>query len=153
MQQSGTRGSRDAPLVLPFDAVGIGDVGQVGGKNASLGELRRHLTAAGVRVPDGFAVTAAAYRSLIAAGHLEAPIRGAIEGWRGGVPLGEAGEAIRTMLGEAALPPQIARAIRTGYRALCERIGRRDIAVAVRSSATAEDLPDASFAGQQETYL
>lgn len=152
MQRSGTRGLQ-APLVLPLDEVGIGDVGQVGGKNASLGELRRHLTAAAGRVPDGFAVTAAAYRSLVADAGLEAPIRGAIEGWRGGVPLAETGEAIRTMLAEAELPTDIARAIRAGYRALCARTGSRQIAVAVRSSATAEDLPDASFAGQQETYL
>lgn len=153
MQRNETPGLQVSPLVLPFDATGIGDVAQVGGKNASLGELRRHLTGAGVRVPEGFAVTAAAYRALVADGGLEAPIRGAIAGWRGGVPLGETGGAIRAMLGEAKLPPAVAEAIRAGYRALCDRLGRHDIAVAVRSSATAEDLPDASFAGQQETYL
>ena len=153
MRCSGRKDLRHEPLVLPFDAVGLGDIGQVGGKNASLGELRRHLTSVGVQVPDGFAVTAAAYRALIDAAAVEAPVRAAIEAWRGGAPLAPTGKAIRTMLNDAALPEAAVSAIRAGYRALCDRLGRRNVSVAVRSSATAEDLPDASFAGQQETYL
>ncbi len=142
-----------ADMVLPLDAVGLTDIPRVGGKNASLGEMIRHLRPAGIRVPDGFVVTADAYRALIAAAGLEHPLRSAIEGYRSGIPLAETGEAIRAMLLEAELPEALISAIRQGYRALCARLGRRDAAVAVRSSATAEDLPDASFAGQQETFL
>jgi pyruvate,water dikinase len=130
------------------------DVPRVGGKNASLGELIRHLTPLGVRVPDGFAVTADAYRALIADAHLESALAGALAGYRrGATPLHEAGETIRAMIEQADLPPGIAGAIAEAYRELCRREGSDDLAVAVRSSATAEDLPDASFAGQQETYL
>lgn len=145
---------QDSPWVLPFDAMGIGDVAQVGGKNASLGEMMRHLSPAGVRVPDGFAVTAAAYRALVADAGIERALRSAIDGYRsGGVPLHDTGEAIRAMIEGAELPARLADSIREGYRDLCRRTGRDDVAVAVRSSATAEDLPDASFAGQQETLL
>ncbi len=141
------------PLILPFGAIGIADVPLVGGKNASLGEMVRHLAPSGVRVPDGFAVTAPAYRLHVREAGLEQALRRAIHGYRGGVPLRETGEAIRAMLLDAELPEAVERGIRGGYRALCDRLGIRQAAVAVRSSATAEDLPDASFAGQQETYL
>ncbi|CAN5410477.1 phosphoenolpyruvate synthase [soil metagenome] len=142
------------PLVLPFEAMGLGDIAQVGGKNASLGEMVQQLGPAGVRVPEGFAVTANAYRALIAGAGLAPAISEAIAHYRNSaVLLHDTGEAIRAMIGGAALPVAVAEAIRHGYRDLCRRAGGDDIAVAVRSSATAEDLPDASFAGQQETFL
>ncbi|MFA5964370.1 MAG: phosphoenolpyruvate synthase [Sphingomonas sp.] len=143
-----------APLVLPFEAMGLGDIAQVGGKNASLGEMVRQLGPAGVRVPEGFAITANAYRTLIAEAGLAPAIRTAIAQYRkGGALLHDTGEAIRAMIGNATLPMAVAEAIRQGYRGLCQQTGVDDSAVAVRSSATAEDLPDASFAGQQETFL
>lgn len=142
------------PLVLRFEEMGITDVARVGGKNASLGEMIRHLAPLGVRVPDGFAVTAVAYRRLIEDAGIDAAMARALARYRSGAsPLHQTGQTIRALLENAALPAEVAAAIAAGYRALCEREGRSDIAVAVRSSATAEDLPDASFAGQQETFL
>ncbi|MGO4186597.1 phosphoenolpyruvate synthase [Pseudarthrobacter sp. TAF60_1] len=140
--------------VMWFEDVGMGDVPAVGGKNASLGELTRSLMSSGVRVPEGFATTAAAYRAFVATNGLEAPIRTSLENYRAGrATLREAGEAIRELILEGQFPPDIAAAIRESYRALSERTGHPRASVAVRSSATAEDLPDASFAGQQETFL
>ncbi|MGN6376572.1 MAG: phosphoenolpyruvate synthase [Sphingomonas sp.] len=137
-----------------LETVGIADVGLVGGKNASLGEMMQHLSAAGITVPAGFAITADAYRALIDDGALFSELYATLAGLKGGtVPLAEAGAAIRALLAEADLPDGLAREIRTAYRELGRRVGKRNPAVAVRSSATAEDLPDASFAGQQETFL
>ncbi|MGN7148569.1 phosphoenolpyruvate synthase [Arthrobacter sp. SAFR-179] len=133
---------------------GIADIPSVGGKNASLGELSRALQSAGVRVPEGFATTAAAYRAFVAANDLEARIRKHIAEQRAGtLTLRQAGAAIRELFLQAAFPESIAADIQEHYRALCHRAGQAEVAVAVRSSATAEDLPDASFAGQQETFL
>lgn len=143
----------DVHVVLLED-VGMADVPAVGGKNASLGELTRSLVSAGVRVPEGFATTAAAYRAYIAANGLEPGIRSAISGYRAGTSsLREAGEAIRELILAGQFPADIATGIKEHYRALCTRTGQDRASVAVRSSATAEDLPDASFAGQQETFL
>ncbi|MCX7685721.1 MAG: phosphoenolpyruvate synthase [Acetobacteraceae bacterium] len=140
--------------VLRLDEVRRGDVGRVGGKNASLGEMIGALGAAGVKVPPGFATTAAAYRRIIAANGLEAPMRERLAALREGrATLAETGAAIRRMVLDAAIPPEIEQAIRGAYRALGAARGEADPAVAVRSSATAEDLPTASFAGQQETFL
>lgn len=137
-----------------FDEVGMEEVPAVGGKNASLGELTRSLLSAGVRVPEGFATTASAYRAFIAANGLEPGIRAAIDGYRAGhLGLRDAGERIRELILEGDFPPDIAAGIREHYRALSARSGQDRVSVAVRSSATAEDLPDASFAGQQETFL
>ena len=127
------------------------DVALVGGKNASLGEMRRHLTALGINVPDGFALTTEAYRHFVAANGLEAVL--AAELPRAEQHLAEAGAAIRRAFEAGRLPDDLAAALRDRYRDLGVRLGRASPAVAVRSSATAEDLPDASFAGQQETYL
>ncbi len=140
--------------VLWFEELGMGDVPQVGGKNASLGEMYRELTAAGVRVPNGFATTADAYRAVLAQGGLAARIQAELE------PLdiddvqalATAGRRIRGWIEATPLTAELERQIRADY-AQMEREGGKDVAVAVRSSATAEDLPDASFAGQQETYL
>lgn len=140
--------------VVWFEDVGMGDVPSVGGKNASLGELTRSLVSSGVRVPEGFATTAAAYRAFVAANGLEPGIRASVDDYRAGrTSLREAGEAIRELILDGQFPPDIAADIREHYRALSQRAGQDRASVAVRSSATAEDLPDASFAGQQETFL
>nr|WP_243415196.1 phosphoenolpyruvate synthase [Altererythrobacter segetis] len=140
--------------IVPFREVGIDDVGTVGGKNASLGEMLTALGGEGVRVPDGFAVTADAYRATIEAAGLTDMLRDRLAALRDGtLALHAVGGQIRAAIRHAPLPYAVAASIREAYRALCEEAGQADVAVAVRSSATAEDLPDASFAGQQETFL
>ena len=130
------------------------DVGTVGGKNASLGEMLRSLGDAGIRVPDGFATTAAAYREFVDANHLQEKLASGLDRWRSGATtLSRAGQQVRRLFADAEFPGAMAEAISSGYRELCERATRDDLDVAVRSSATAEDLPEASFAGQQETFL
>jgi pyruvate,water dikinase len=121
----------------------------VGGKNASLGEMIRELSAEGVRVPGGFATTAAAYRLFIRSGDLQPQLHRLLDGLDGRdiASLQAAGAGARALLLNSPLPAELEQAILTAYRAIGSP------AVAVRSSATAEDLPDASFAGQQETYL
>jgi pyruvate,water dikinase len=138
-----------AELVLPLEAVGLEAMAEVGGKNASLGEMIRQLSAQGVRVPGGFATTAAAYRHFIEANGLQQQLHAILDGLDGHdiARLQAAGAAARALLLTADLPNDLEQAILTAYRQLGSP------AVAVRSSATAEDLPDASFAGQQETYL
>ncbi|HUJ79605.1 MAG TPA: phosphoenolpyruvate synthase [Nitrospiria bacterium] len=137
-----------------FNEIGIGDVPVVGGKNASLGEMVRALSARGVKVPDGFAVTADAYRSFLKEARLETVIRGTLKGLdtRDLDNLRRRGAAIRQAIVAASLPSELERGIADAYDRLSGP-GRAPVDVAVRSSATAEDLPDASFAGQQETYL
>ncbi|HTQ80207.1 MAG TPA: phosphoenolpyruvate synthase, partial [Thermoanaerobaculia bacterium] len=140
--------------LLWFDELCATDVPRVGGKNASLGEMIRSLTGEGIRVPAGFATTAAAYRLLLAENGLEQRIRAEITAWRsGGRTLEEVGRAIRQMFLTAELPGGLIDALRRAYAELSRRHGRKEVDVAVRSSATAEDLPTASFAGQQETFL
>jgi pyruvate,water dikinase len=135
-------------------AVRIGDVAEYGGKNASLGEMIAALGARGVRVPEGFATRASLYREFIARNALAPRLRDLIGAWTDGrATLRESGAAIRALLLDAALPPAGVEAIAAAYDDLARRLGVADPAVAVRSSATAEDLPDASFAGQQETFL
>jgi pyruvate,water dikinase len=124
----------------------------VGGKNASLGEMYRNLSGAGVRVPNGFAITADAYRYFMHAGGLATTVDSLTRGLEAGnlAQLAERGLAMRQAIVSAALPGDLRAAILDAYRRLGDGA---PIDVAVRSSATAEDLPDASFAGQQETYL
>lgn len=142
------------PHVLWFEEIGMDNVPEVGGKNASLGELTRSLQAQGVRVPDGFATTASAYRAFITANGIEAAIGSRILAYRSGEEsLRSTGRAIRELFLDSNFPEEIAESIRTHYRSLSERASVDSLPVAVRSSATAEDLPDASFAGQQETFL
>ncbi len=137
-----------------FEEIGASDVGQVGGKNASLGEMIRSLKESGVRVPEGFATTAHAYRLFLADNGLEVPMREQLERLKNAsASLQETGQALRGMLLDSEFPAPVAEAIIASYRELCRRTGQPEIAVAVRSSATAEDLPEASFAGQQETFL
>jgi len=136
-------------LVVPLAQIGLEDIADVGGKNVSLGELIRRLSPVAVRVPAGFATTAAAYRLLIASGDLAGPLHALLDGLDSNdlSALQRAGAAARSLLLHTPLPHALATAILAAYR----RLG--SVAVAVRSSATAEDLPDASFAGQQETIL
>src|SRR5574337_1289967 len=116
-------------LVLWLDQLRMTDLGKVGGKNASLGEMIGNLAGLGVSVPGGFATTAEAFRQ-----HLEQSV-------------------LARRIQDRLAKPDVERAVRDAYAKLCQDAGGTDIAVAVRSSATAEDLPDASFAGQQETFL
>ncbi|MCF8706928.1 phosphoenolpyruvate synthase [Rhizorhapis sp. SPR117] len=140
--------------ILGFDDPAAGDVATVGGKNASLSNMVRTMRRAGLAVPDGFATTAQAFRDYIAANGVEPSLRAQIAAFQAGqAPLHEAGEAIRRLFLEAEFPPVMAEAIRDAYRRLSRAAGVDELGVAVRSSATAEDLPDASFAGQQETFL
>ena len=137
-----------------FEKLGRGDVSLVGGKNASLGEMVRHLGERGVRVPPGFATTAQSYwRFVDANGLREAMVDSLAALEAGHAPLAEVGATIRHEFLRGTWPQDIAEAIRTAYQELCRRTGKANADVAVRSSATAEDLPDASFAGQQESYL
>ncbi|MDE2119789.1 MAG: phosphoenolpyruvate synthase [Betaproteobacteria bacterium] len=139
--------------VIPFEQLRMQDVEIVGGKNASLGEMISQLSASGVRVPGGFATTAHAFREFLKHGGLDARIAQALaaldtEDVRA---LAATGAQIRQWIVETPLPPALEQAIREHFAGLSE--GQPDASFAVRSSATAEDLPDASFAGQQETYL
>lgn len=141
-------------MVLGLEETSRKDVGRVGGKNASLGELINALEPHGIHVPPGFATTADAYWYFIEANQLRSVIEKTLVDMNAGRrTLAEAGSYIREAILHGAWPEDLAAAIRQRYEVLSERIGERDPAVAVRSSATAEDLPDASFAGQQETYL
>jgi pyruvate,water dikinase len=141
-------------LVIWFKEIKLEDIPQVGGKNASLGEMRRELPAKGVNIPDGFAVTAEAYRHLLDSAGIEDEIAQILSDLdtHDMHNLSEKGEKIRSLIYNAAMPDDLRQAILEAYEQLCEEYGE-DTDVAVRSSATAEDLPDASFAGQQETYL
>ncbi|MFO7724303.1 MAG: phosphoenolpyruvate synthase [Oceanipulchritudo sp.] len=131
--------------------LGAEDTAEVGGKNASLGEMLASLSERGIRVPGGFATTASAYRHFISGNNLEDRIRSRLDSLeKDGVE--KAGSAIRRMIKRAEWPADIASSIREAYADLCREHGDK-VPVAVRSSATAEDLPEASFAGQQETYL
>ncbi|OIP67048.1 MAG: phosphoenolpyruvate synthase [Oscillatoriales cyanobacterium CG2_30_40_61] len=167
--------AKETAFVLWFDEVGISDIPSVGGKNASLGEMIRELTSQGVNVPNGFATTAYAYRYFIQSAGLEKKLRELfadldVEDMPN---LRQRGKQARSLILDTPFPPELEAAITSAYKKLCERYSTdgdfcnqfgdeykeeckrysNDVDVAVRSSATAEDLPDASFAGQQETYL
>lgn len=138
-----------------FRDIRLADLPRVGGKNASLGELYGELTAAGVRVPNGFAVTGEAYAAVLDQSGLRARVAELLTGVSGEdvAVLAKAGAAVRHLILEAPWPAGLDGEIREAYEALAREGGQPDPSVAVRSSATAEDLPEASFAGQQETYL
>ncbi len=167
--------AKETAFVLWFDEVGISDIPSVGGKNASLGEMIRELASQGVNVPNGFATTAYAYRYFIESAGLEKKLRELfadldVEDMPN---LRQRGKQARSLILDTPFPPELEAAITSAYKTLCERYSTdgdfckqfgeeykeeckrysNDVDVAVRSSATAEDLPDASFAGQQETYL
>ncbi len=140
--------------VVWFEELERTDVPRVGGKNASLGEMVRHLGARGVVVPPGFATTADAYWRFVDANGLRDTIAATLRDLADGkATLAETGQILRRAFLRGDWPEELALDIGRAYRGLCDRIGRTDADVAVRSSATAEDLPDASFAGQQETFL
>ncbi|WP_410175273.1 PEP/pyruvate-binding domain-containing protein [Nodularia spumigena] len=149
-----TQTDKGRSLILWFNEVGIGDIPLVGGKNASLGEMIQQLTPQGVNVPTGFATTAYAYRYFIESAGLEAQLRELfadidVEDVKN---LRVRGKKARSLLMHTPFPVDLRDAIASAYLKLCEQYNT-DTDVAVRSSATAEDLPDASFAGQQESYL
>jgi pyruvate,water dikinase len=137
-----------------FEDLTIGDVPSVGGKNASLGEMIRNLGQKGVRVPSGFAITAYAYKYMIEKAGIDVKIQEILKDLdtHDVTDLGVRGQKIRTLIKNTPIPPELEEDIRRHYREMEFRYGE-NADVAVRSSATAEDLPDASFAGQQETYL
>jgi len=141
-------------LIAWFEELERKDVAKVGGKNASLGEMVRTLGGKGVKVPPGFATTADAYCHFVQANELTRVITDSLAARRAGhATLAQIAATIRHEFLCGQWPQDLADAIRASYRELCRRSGRADMDVAVRSSATAEDLPDASFAGQQETFL
>ena len=142
------------PSIDWFETLGRGDVAKVGGKNASLGEMVRTLGTKGIKVPPGFATTAGAYWSFLDGNHFRPEIDTLIADWTAGrLSLPETGSTIRRLIQQGTWPAELATAICESYRELGRRSGKESVPVAVRSSATAEDLPDASFAGQQETFL
>lgn len=142
------------PFIRPLEEISRDDTALVGGKNASLGEMIQKLHGAGIRVPGGFATTAAAYWHLIDTNDLRARLSRLLNQVKGGKgTLARNGRAIRRLILRATLPDDLAEAIRTAYLGLSMRYGVRTADVAVRSSATAEDLPHASFAGQQDSFL
>src|SRR6266480_3483475 len=132
----------------------MADLERVGGKNASLGEMMSALAAAGIRVPGGFATTAQAFREFVSANGLDARIEQRLHSLapKDVTALAACGAEIRSWILKASFPANVEREIRSYYQDL-EEITSGDVSFAVRSSATAEDLPEASFAGQQETFL
>ena len=144
----------DAQNVIGFSECRRGDVGLVGGKNASLGEMIAKLEPQGISVPPGFATTSDAFRAFLAGNDLSDRMAAELEKLATAkASLQQTGRELRQLVLDGDWPEDIAADILMAYRALCEAAGEPDIPVAVRSSATAEDLPDASFAGQQETFL
>ena len=150
MPDSQSSQATPAPLILPLSGVSLGDAPLVGGKNASLGELIRNLAEAGVRVPDGFATTTAAFRQFVAQNDLADFVRESLRNLNPeNLPqLAQTGAQIRARILQAPLPENLADAVRENLRNYPP-----ESAFAVRSSATAEDAADSSFAGQQETHL
>ena len=138
--------------VAPLRDFGRGDVARVGGKNASLGEMLGALEDRGVRVPGGVAVTVDGFAAYVAHNGLADEVAAALASLDEGAELRVVGSRIRKAFGRGTFPGDLEDQLRSAYRALCEEYGE-EVDVAVRSSATAEDLPDASFAGQQETLL
>ncbi len=142
------------PPVMWFEDLRRADVGKVGGKNSSLGEMVGTLGSMGVKVPPGFATTSALYWGFLDANDFRPKMDALLaEMAKGKATLAESGQAIRTLILKGDWPDAAAKAIAAAYRELSKRAGKGEASVAVRSSATAEDLPDASFAGQQETFL
>src|SRR6185436_19389728 len=141
--------------ILWFKEVGIKNVPEVGGKNASLGEMRNNLVAKGVNVPDGFATTAEAYFNFLETTGLKEKIGVILDrfDYHDLKALAQKGKAVRAMIIAAELPDELKAEIVQSYHELSKEYGVAETDVAVRSSATAEDLPGASFAGQQETFL
>ncbi|HUP18664.1 MAG TPA: phosphoenolpyruvate synthase [Gemmatimonadota bacterium] len=144
----------DADYIRWFEDATADDIDEVGGKNASLGEMIGTLADCGIRVPRGFAVTTSGYRRFVEHAGIDAGIRGHLEGFEGGAEdVSHAGRAIRALFRSATFPDDLRAAIHQAYGELSGHYEREAVDVAVRSSAVAEDLPDASFAGQLDTFL
>jgi pyruvate,water dikinase len=145
----------DKPFVLPFQEISIKDVELVGGKNASLGEMFCNLSKQGVSVPDGFAITASAYWYFLNKTGLLQKMRKEMKDIdiTNVKMLASVGKKVRELILNSEMPKEIEKEIIQAYKELSKKLKAANLSVAVRSSATAEDLPDASFAGQQETYL
>ncbi|KAJ6028031.1 hypothetical protein N7540_003607 [Penicillium herquei] len=144
----------DEPLIRNFEHLVRSDGPMVGGKNSSLGEMISSLGEKGIPVPPGFATTSLAYWHYVDKNGIQKMIASLIQSWESGkATLPETGHAIRQLFLHGSWPLNIAAAIRSAYQQLCAKAQFENLSVAVRSSATAEDLPDASFAGQQESYL
>ncbi|WP_428444158.1 phosphoenolpyruvate synthase [Photobacterium sagamiensis] len=149
-----------APSSIPtnvihwYEHLGIADIALVGGKNASLGEMISKMAEDGIRVPTGFATNAQLYREFLSQNDLDGPIAAHLDALSNGTEnLAQTGFSIRQMISKGEFTEIQKQAIEQAYQQLCTRIGCENVSVAVRSSATAEDLPEASFAGQQESYL
>lgn len=142
-------------FTLALEEVGIHDIEKVGGKNASLGEMMQHLTSMGIRIPGGFVITAHAYSAFIQFNNLESTIRHIINtiDYDNLESLRRGGSQVRLLIQNGRFPKEMSEKVIEEYEKLSGRYQQDYTDVAVRSSATAEDLPDASFAGQQETYL
>ncbi|MDD5051466.1 MAG: phosphoenolpyruvate synthase [Sulfuricurvum sp.] len=142
-------------FIRRLDSLNLNDIALVGGKNASLGEMIGSLKSLGVKVPEGFAVTSEGYLVFIAHNNFESKIRHYFEGvdLTDIESLNRCGDSIRTLMLTGEMPEELMREIAESYRIMETDYGMKSVDVAVRSSATAEDLPDASFAGQQESYL
>ena len=151
------KGDMATRLLLNFTEVGLGDVSFVGGKNASLGEMIQHLSQAGVEVPHGFAITAHAYWYMLKENNLQEKIAEIFnevgDTITDTVVLRKTGQQIRALFDDIVIPDDLRKEIISYYKELSQKYGVGECDVAVRSSATAEDLPDASFAGQQDTFL
>jgi pyruvate, water dikinase len=142
------------PYIVWFSDQQSSDITQLGGKNASLGEMTRNLRHAGIAVPEGFAITAAGYWAFLDSNDLRQKIAEILQDLKKKkITLARAGRSIRSMIAAGKFPRELEDAIIKSYRLLSTKGSQRNLDVAVRSSATAEDLPDASFAGQHETYL
>ncbi len=141
--------------IIDLAHLGMHDLEQVGGKNASLGEMISHLSSAGVAVPGGFATTADSFREFLSQDNLDKKIYAKLANLdpENVHQLASVGKEIREMIVSTPFTPEFEHSVRVAYKQLAKSIGHDDFSVAVRSSATAEDLPDASFAGQQETFL
>lgn len=140
-------------FILPFNHLSMKDLAKVGGKNASLGEMISTLSPLGVAVPDGFAITVEAYRAFLAHNKLEAPLQTVLDKLdrKTLANLAETGAQCRELLEKAQLPAEVVQAIEEAYDREAEDVGK--VSFAIRSSATAEDLPTASFAGQHDSFL
>ncbi len=151
----GVENNKSEKRILWFKEINIKDIPFVGGKNASLGEMYNNLTKKGVPVPNGFAVTAKSFWELLETGELKKKIKNDLKSLdiTDVRKLHNTGKKIRQQILDLKFPKDLENEIVKSYEKLASECGNKNLAVAVRSSATAEDLPDASFAGQQESYL
>lgn len=149
-----TDNETDGETILWLEEVDMADIDRVGGKNASMGEMIQALGSGDVKVPPGFVVSAGAYRQFLRKNGLVDPLKDVFRDHRkNDRPIERTGLQARELIRGGSFPPEMARSINAAYETLSDRAGESDVDVAVRSSATAEDLPHASFAGQQETFL